>query len=137
VIDVLIQGRLMADPERKLTKAGRAYAIARLSVTDREGGEHVALLTAFSDEAVAALLALSRGDACAVAGELSVQVWTPEGREPRPSLRLLVHRVLTAYAVQRTRRAAAGGGARRERQTNGMEVVERLWGGGACGIRMS
>jgi single-stranded DNA-binding protein len=129
MIDVLIQGRLAADPERREAKNGKGYATARLSVTDREGGEHLVLATAFDEQAVAALLALERGDAVAVAGELSVQVWTPEGREPRPSLRVLVHRVLSAYAVQRTRRAAAGGGgARRERSTNGMEAMGKLWG---------
>jgi single-stranded DNA-binding protein len=112
MIDVLIRGRLVADPERKLTKAGRGYATARLSATDREGGEHLVLLTVFDDGAVRALLALAKGDTLAVAGELSAGVWTPEGGEPRPSLRVLVHRVLTPYAVQRRREAASG--ARRE-----------------------
>jgi single-stranded DNA-binding protein len=112
MIDAMLRGRLVADPERKLTKAGRDYATARLSATDREGGEHLVLLTAFDDEAVRALLSLGKGDALAVAGELSAGVWTPEGGEPRPSLRVLVHRVLTPYAVQRRREAASG--ARRE-----------------------
>jgi single-stranded DNA-binding protein len=128
MIDVLIRGRLVADPERKLTKAGKDYATARLSVTDREGGEHVVLATAFDDGAVSAMLALAKGDALAVAGELSAGVWTPEGKEPRPSLRVLVHRVMTPYAVQRRREAASG--TRRERPIGGgMETAERLWGG--------
>jgi single-stranded DNA-binding protein len=128
MIDVLIRGRLVADPERKLTKAGKDYAIARLSVADREGGEHWALLTAFDDGAARALLALGKGDTLVVAGELSIGVWTPEGKEPRPSLRVLVHQVLTPHAVQRRREAASG--ARRDRTAEGgMEAVGRLWGG--------
>jgi single-stranded DNA-binding protein len=110
MIDAMLRGRLVADPERKLTKAGRDYATARLSVTDREGGEHLALLTAFDDGAVRALLSLAKGDALVVAGELSIGVWAQEGKEPRPSLRVLVHRV-TPYAAQRRREAS---GARRE-----------------------
>jgi hypothetical protein len=117
MIDVLIRGRLVANPDRKLTKTGKDYATARLSVTDREGGEHLALLTAFDDGAVRALLSLGRGDALVVAGELSIGVWAPEGKEPRPSLRALVHRVLTPYAVQRRREAASG--ARRDRDLAG------------------
>jgi single-stranded DNA-binding protein len=118
MIDVLIRGRLVADPDRKLTKAGKDYATARLSVTDREGGEHLALLTAFDDGAVRALLSLAKGAALVVVGELSIGVWTPESGEARPSLRVLVHRVLTVHHVQR-RRAAAGGGARRDRDQSG------------------
>jgi single-stranded DNA-binding protein len=125
MIDVLIRGRLVADPERKLTKAGMDYAIARLSVSDREGGEHVVLATAFDDRAARALLALGKGDTLVVAGELSIGVWTPEGREPRPSLRVLVHQVLTPHAVQRRREAASG--ARRV-QGDDMAAVAKLWG---------
>jgi single-stranded DNA-binding protein len=91
MIDALIQGRLVADPERKLTKAGKDYATARLAVSDREGGEHLALVTAFDEQAVTALLALAKGDALVAAGEIAIGVWQSEGREPRPSLRVLVH----------------------------------------------
>jgi single-stranded DNA-binding protein len=125
MIDALIRGRLVADPDRKLTKAGKDYATARLSVTDREGGEHLALLTAFDDGAVRALLSLGKGDALVVAGELSIGVWTPESGEPRPSLRVLVHQVLTPYAVQRRREAARG--ARRDRDLAGRNQDAKGW----------
>ncbi len=58
MIDALIQGRLVADPARKQTKAGKDYATAWVSVSDREGGEHLALVTAFDEQAVTALLAV-------------------------------------------------------------------------------
>jgi single-stranded DNA-binding protein len=125
MIDTLLRGRLVADPERKLAKSGRDYAAARLSVTDREGGEHLALLTAFGDEAVRALLSLGKGDALVVAGELSIGIWAPEGKEPRPSLRVLVHQVLTPYAVQRRREAASG--ARRDRDLAGRNQDGTGW----------
>jgi hypothetical protein len=73
------------------------------------------------------MLSLGKGDALVVSCKLSIGIWAPEGKEPRPSLRVLVHRVLTPYSVQR-RRAAAGGGARRV-PGDGMEVVGQLWGG--------
>jgi single-stranded DNA-binding protein len=95
---------------------------------DREGNEHLALLTAFDDEVVRTMLVLSKGDTVVVAGELSIGVWAPEGGEPRPSLRVLVHRVLTPYAVQRRRAAAGGGGARRGHGDD-MAAVAKLWGG--------
>jgi len=117
MIDALIRGRLVAAPERRQTRTGKDYATARLAATDREGGEHLVLLTAFDEQAATALLALGKGDSVAVAGELSAAVWAPQGKEPRPSLRVLVHQVLAPYSVQRRREAASG--ARRDRDPAG------------------
>ncbi|MGA7540619.1 MAG: hypothetical protein WBW93_17820 [Steroidobacteraceae bacterium] len=52
-------------------------------------------------------MALSAGDSVALSGELSVKVFTPQNGEPRPSLDLLAHGVLTEYHVARKRKAAA------------------------------
>ncbi|MGB6488764.1 MAG: hypothetical protein WBE91_17930, partial [Steroidobacteraceae bacterium] len=55
--------------------------------------------------AVTALLALQDGDSGALAGELTPKVYTPQSGEPRPSLDLLAHAVLTEYHIARKRNA--------------------------------
>ncbi|TSE20753.1 hypothetical protein Talka_00416 [Tepidimonas alkaliphilus] len=105
-IDALIQGRLHGDPVRRETKTGRAYATARLAVTDGDGGQHLVSAIAFDADVVQQLLALCDGDALAAAGELSASTFTAKTGEVRPSLRLLVHAILTPYTVRRRREAA-------------------------------
>jgi hypothetical protein len=74
---------------------------------------------AFDAAAVEALAALGPGDAASLAGELTPKVYVPkDGGEPRPSLDLLAHAVLTPYAVERRRRAARGEG---EHQDGGQQ----------------
>lgn len=106
MIDALIGGKIASKPERRQAKDGKPFAVVRLSVPDREGCDHLVQAIAFDPEAVSALLALDKGDAVSVAGELSAAVYQPEGKEPRTSLRLLVHGVLSAYVVKRKREAA-------------------------------
>jgi hypothetical protein len=71
----------------------------------REGDVLFVNVIAFAPAAVAALLALKDGDAIAIAGELTIKVYTPASGEPRPSLDLLAHAVITEYHVNRKRKA--------------------------------
>ena len=63
-------------------------------------------MIAFDAKACDALLALSPGEAVALAGELTPRLWQTEGKAPRVALDLLAHAVLSTYAVCRRRRAA-------------------------------
>lgn len=55
--------------------------------------------------ACAALLALGDGDAVSLAGGLTPKVWTDKTGNARPTLDIVAHQVLTAYHVQRRRKA--------------------------------
>lgn len=111
MIEALLSGKLQGGPERRTSKAGRAFVTARLRVAAGAEEVHFVRLTAFSDSACASLLALGDGDAVAVAGTLKVGIWTPQGGEPRPNLDLVTSQVLTTYHVKRRREAVRHGGA--------------------------
>jgi single-stranded DNA-binding protein len=76
----------------------------------RDGATVFVNCIAFAEDAVTALLALLDGDSVALAGELTPKVYQPQTGEPRPSLDLLVHAVLTQYHVARKRKAVEGSG---------------------------
>jgi hypothetical protein len=104
-IDALITGRLHTSAERRTSASGREFVTCRLRVA--VGSESLLCsVIAFDAKACDALLALSVGESVALAGELTPKVWTPEGKEPRVSLDLLAHAVLSAYSVRRKRAAA-------------------------------
>ena len=103
MIDALFSGRLAADPKRCTSANGHAYATARVSVA-ANGEERLAVsVIAFRGDAVAALLAMSAGDAVSLAGELTPKVWADRDGQAKPSADLKAHAVLTPYHVRRTR----------------------------------
>ncbi len=104
-IDALVTGRLHAPPERRTSASGREFVTARLRVA--VGSESLLCsVIAFDAKACDALLALSPGEAVALAGELTPKLWQPEGKALRVALDLLAHGVLSTYTVRRKRRAA-------------------------------
>jgi single-stranded DNA-binding protein len=108
-LDTLAQGRLVKPPEERTASNGRAYALAQVAVAMEEG-DVLASVIAFRPEAVAALLALEKGDAVAVAGRAKVGVWQPREGERRASLSITADAVLSAYAIRRKRAAVQGDG---------------------------
>jgi single-stranded DNA-binding protein len=104
-LDILAQGRLVKAPEQRTASNGKPYALAQLSVAMEEG-DVLASCIAFSQTAVDGLLALDKGDSCAVAGRAKVGTWTNREGETRPSLSITVDQVLTVYAVRRKRTAS-------------------------------
>lgn len=106
-IDVLASGRLLKAPEQRQGKNGKPFATALIAAAMDEG-EIVANVIAFRPECVAALLALDKGDAVAVAGRAKLGVWQSAEGEPRPSLSIVAEQALTAYHVRRKRTAAQG-----------------------------
>lgn len=105
MIDALLSGRLAAVPKPGTSRNGNAYATARVLVeAGAEERLHVSVI-AFDATTVAALLALSTGDAVALAGELTPKVWTDKEGVTHPSADLKAHAVLTPYHVTRRRKA--------------------------------
>ena len=107
-IDALIQGYIHRAPQARTSAGGKPFATATVRTATRDGGSLFVSVIAFSASACTALLALEDGDSVALAGELTPKVYTPrDGGEPRPSLDLVAHRVLTEYHVTRKRKAMA------------------------------
>ena len=106
MIDALIQGTLYKVPQARTASNGRRFATANVRTPTKDGTAIFVNVIAFAEGAVTALLALEDGDAVALAGELTPKVYTPrDGGEPRPSLDLVAHKVLTEYHVARKRKA--------------------------------
>jgi single-stranded DNA-binding protein len=105
MIDALICGRLYGAPVPRMTKANRPYCTAKVRVSARDGESLFVDVVCFSPAAVASLLALSEGDAVALAGELTPRAFTSKDGAPRPSLDLLAHVVTSEYHVGRKRKA--------------------------------
>ena len=108
MIDALIQGTLYKVPQARTASNGRRFATANVRTPTKDGTAIFVSVVTFSATACQALLALEDGDAVALAGELTPKIYTPrDGGEPRPSIDLLAHRVLTEYHVARKRKAVA------------------------------
>lgn len=105
MIDALIAGRLHGTPKPRTSQSGKPFATCTVRASTRDGNAVFCNVIAFDRAVVTALLALSDGDSVALAGELTPKVYAPQNGEPRPSLDLLTHAVLTEYHVARKRRA--------------------------------
>jgi single-stranded DNA-binding protein len=108
MIDVLAQGRLVRAPERRTSATGKDYATALLAVATEGDDSLLASCVAFRPEAVAALLALDKGDAAAITGRAKLRTWTAGDGALKTGLSVVVDQVLTLYAVKRKREAVQG-----------------------------
>lgn len=105
MMDGLIAGKLHGQPEQRMGRNDKPFAIAKVRVASASGDVVFANCIAFASGAVAALLALGDGDSVALAGELSPKAWTDRNGEVRAGLDVVVHALLTPYHVQRKRKA--------------------------------
>ena len=105
MIDALIAGRLYGTPCSRVSRVSRTFATAKVRVATSNGESAFISVVAFSDHAIAALLAFSDGDSVALAGALTASAFTDKEGTARPSLDLVAHQVLTAYHVGRKRKA--------------------------------
>ena len=67
MIRALIAGELVANPQERTGKTGKAFALARVSVPMGDDGRVYCSVIAFNDDAVARLLQLKAGAAVALA----------------------------------------------------------------------
>ncbi len=105
MIDGLISGKLHGTPTERISKTGKPFALAKVRAAAGDGEILFVNVIAFDDAPVAALLGLGDGDSVALAGSLTPKVWVDREGQHRPSLDMVAHQVLTAYHVQRKRRA--------------------------------
>ncbi|HDR9064382.1 TPA: single-stranded DNA-binding protein [Burkholderia vietnamiensis] len=128
MIDGLIAGKLYDTPSSKTGASGKSFVTAKVRAASGDGEALFVNVIAFSDDAKAALLALSDGDSVALSGSLTPKVWTDKNGDARPALDMVVHAVLTAYHVRRKREAVQGT-RRPSEPMGGAEQARRMHGG--------
>jgi len=105
MIDGLIGGTVYGAPQSRTAQNGSAFVTAKVRAATGDGEALFVNVITFSDSAGTALLALAEGDSVALAGALTPKAWTDKHGEARPALDMVAHSVLTAYHVQRKRKA--------------------------------
>jgi single-stranded DNA-binding protein len=105
MLNVLAQGVLVSDPRERTSAAGKAFATGLLRVPAEDGEAALVSVIAFAPDAVAALLALAKGDSVAIAGRAKLTSWTKDNQE-RHGVSVVADRVLTVYAAGKARKAA-------------------------------
>jgi single-stranded DNA-binding protein len=99
MIDGLIGGRIYGTPGERTGQNGKLFVTAKVRAAGGDGEPLFVNVIAFSDEAIAALLALNDGDSVTLSGELTPKVWTDKNGDTRPALDMVAHVVMSAYQV--------------------------------------
>jgi single-stranded DNA-binding protein len=110
MIDGLVSGKLYGKASSRTGQSGNMFVTAKVRAAVGDGESLFVNVIAFDDKAKAELLALDDGDSVALAGTLTPKVWTDKHGDAKPALDMVAHAVLTAYHVQRKRRAVQPGG---------------------------
>ena len=106
MIDALIAGKLYTPPRALISKAGKPFAAAKLTVPAADGRSVFANVIAFDPQAVARLLALTQGEAVAVCGTVTPTVYEDKQGQHRAALDVVAQQVLTVHQVTRKLKAA-------------------------------
>lgn len=107
MIDGLIAGKLHGQPAERTGANGKPFVTAKVRAAGGDGEALFVNVITFSRSVGDALLALGDGDSVALSGTLTPKVWTDKQGATRPALDMVAHAVLTAYHVERKRRAMA------------------------------
>ena len=108
MIDGLIAGKVYGQPQSKNDANGKPYAFGKVRAATASGDSLFVSVIVFGD-AVRPFMALSDGDAVALAGSLSPKAWADKTTgEPRAALDMQAHQVLSVYQLQKKRQQAQG-----------------------------
>lgn len=110
MLAVLASGTVVFDPRARTSASGKAFATAQIRVPAEDSDPMLVSVIAFDADAVAAILALAKGDACTIVGRGKLTSWEKAG-ETKHGLSVVADRVLTAYAAGKARKAARDAGA--------------------------
>ena len=108
MIDGLVSGRLYGTAQVRTGQHGTHFVTCRVRASAGDGESLFVNVIAFDDTVKEALQALDDGDSVSLAGALTPKTWTDKQGNAKPALDMVAHAVLTAYHVQRKRRAARG-----------------------------
>jgi hypothetical protein len=107
MIDGLVSGKLFGTAQSRVGRSGTEFVTAKVRAAAGDGEALFVNVITFSRSAGAALMALAEGDSVALAGTLTPKAWMDRHGEAKPALDMTVHAVMTAYHVQRKRKAVA------------------------------
>jgi single-stranded DNA-binding protein len=110
MIDALIAGKLYGAPQRRSSKTGTQFVTGKLRAS--MGDESVFInFICFRETVGLALLALTDGTPCAIAGDMKITTYTARDGTTRPSIDITVSEILTPHHVSRRRQAMKDTGA--------------------------
>lgn len=107
MLSVLCSSSLVSDPRQRTTAAGKAYATASMRVPAEDAEAMLVSIIAFAADAVTGLLALSKGDALAIAGRGKLSSWTGQDGAEKHGLSVVADQVLTIYQIEKRRKRAS------------------------------
>ena len=103
MIDGLIAGKVYGQPQSKNDTNGKPYAFGKVRTATASGDSLFVSVIVFGD-AVRPFMALSDGDAVALAGSLSPKAWADKTTgEPRAALDMQAQQVLTVHQLRKKR----------------------------------
>lgn len=108
-ISALVMGTLLTQPTQRTSQRGANFVTCRIRVAAAGTGDNdsvVANAICFDDDVQRELLSLGTGEQVAASGTIKVGVWQPQDGPARPSVDLVVGKLLSAYSVSKRRRAA-------------------------------
>lgn len=110
MINAIASGRLIRDPEALTGKSGAEFAVATIAVATQGENDLLLKLVAFKSTATE-LLGLSKGDAVSATGRIQARGYIAKDTgEAKAAIELVVDKLLSAYALDKKRTAATGGG---------------------------
>ncbi|AJY20598.1 single-strand binding family protein [Burkholderia ambifaria AMMD] len=105
MIDGLVSGRLYGEAQIGTGQNGKRFVTCKVRATAGDGETMFVNVIAFNDEVQTALLALGDTDSVSLSGALTPKVWADKNGVVKPALDMVAHGLLTAYHVQRKRKA--------------------------------
>ncbi|NHV29300.1 single-stranded DNA-binding protein [Burkholderia sp. D-99] len=105
MIDGLVSGRLYGEAQIGTGQNGKRFVTCKVRATAGDGETLFVNVIAFNVDVQTALLALDDADSVSLSGALTPKVWTDKNGIVKPALDMVAHGLLTAYHVQRKRKA--------------------------------
>jgi len=101
MIDGLVAGTLVDDPQERRGKSDSIYVLLKLRALNAEGEPIVVNVIAFDAELGAILMELRDGDAVALTGSLTPKVWSDKQGNARAALDMVASRLLRGPELPR------------------------------------
>jgi single-stranded DNA-binding protein len=95
MIDGLVAGRVVGEPEKRVGKADTVFVIAKVKCTAGDGESCIVNVIAFDNSVCRELLLVRDGDSVSLTGSLTPKVWTDKQGVNRPVLDMVANRVVT------------------------------------------
>jgi single-stranded DNA-binding protein len=134
MLEVLISGKLIRDPQTRQGKSGQSFTTALVRVAVDKGEDSiVASVIAFRDQAEK-LGRLRAGDAVSVSGSAKLSTWQKDGNN-RTGLDVTATGILSAYEMRKRKGTgeSTGEAAPRSKGTSKAGGGERRTGSGGTG----